>query len=215
MLKPFTIMSIIALMIFIFITSVKANIYYWTDEKGIKHFSNISPPSDIYAVMFKENVSKLLNSSNTGKLFTVTKVFDGDTIAIKWRNLELKIRLVGIDAPEIGYKKSRGQPYSQQAKNWLTRLINKRKIAVKSYGLGNFNRILAEIFIEKNINVNLEMIKAGLAEVYRGKKPKDLNSAAYLRMEKEARIEKKGIWSQKQYISPQTWRRQHPFKKAN
>ena len=55
---------------------------------------------------------------------------------------------------------------------------------------------------------NLEMVKAGLAEVYRGIAPKKFDLAPYWQAEKEAREAKKGMWSLgDKYVSPKEWRR--------
>jgi micrococcal nuclease len=52
------------------------------------------------------------------------------------------------------------------------------------------------------------MVKAGLAEVYRGKPPEGFNSTPYLEAEAEAREAKRGMWSLgDEYISPREWRR--------
>jgi len=40
-------------------------------------------------------------------------------------------------------------------------------VDIKSYGQDRYGRTLAVVFVDGK-NVNLEMIKAGLAEVYRG-----------------------------------------------
>jgi micrococcal nuclease len=57
-------------------------------------------------------------------------------------------------------------------------------------------------------NINLEMVKAGLAEVYRGKPPKGFDPAPYRNAEKVAKEAKMGMWSLgDNYISPKEWRR--------
>jgi endonuclease YncB( thermonuclease family) len=59
------------------------------------------------------------------------------------------------------------------------------------------------------MNVNLEMIKAGFAEVYRGKPPRNFDPEPYKKAEQEARENKRGMWSQgDKYISPKEWRKQ-------
>lgn len=56
--------------------------------------------------------------------------------------------------------------------------------------------------------VNLEMVKAGYAEVYRGAPAAGLDSAPYWKAEEEARAAKKGMWAQgDKYVSPREWRR--------
>ena len=80
-------------------------------------------------------------------------------------------------------------------------------VDIKGYGLDGYSRILGVIYLEGK-NINLEMIKAGLAEVYRGLAPKKFPLTPYWQAEKEAREAKMGMWSQgDKYISPKEWRR--------
>ena len=56
--------------------------------------------------------------------------------------------------------------------------------------------------------MNLEMVKAGLAEVYRGKPARGFDTEPYLEAEKRAREAKTGMWSMgDKYISPKDWRK--------
>jgi len=57
------------------------------------------------------------------------------------------------------------------------------------------------------------MVRAGLAEVCRGRPPKGFDSTPYLKAEAEARGTKRGMWSLgDKYISPGEWRRTHKSK---
>jgi endonuclease YncB( thermonuclease family) len=50
----------------------------------------------------------------------VIRIYEGDTIKAESHDIVIKVRLVGIDAPEISRKKRQpGQSYSQQAKKFL------------------------------------------------------------------------------------------------
>ena len=190
-----------------FTTLSYGNIYFWTDDDGIRHFSNIAPVQNQRVEEFQES-----NPVFKGQKFRVLKVYDGDTIKVTGLDLTFKIRLVGIDSPETGYGTREDQPFSQKAKQYLEKLLGNQKIAIKSYGTGGYNRQLAEVFVNGK-NVNLEMIKAGLAEVYKGSRPKNLDSEAYLREESRAKRARKGVWSQgNSYISPRQWRKDHPRK---
>jgi endonuclease YncB( thermonuclease family) len=52
------------------------------------------------------------------------------------------------------------------------------------------------------------MIRAGLAEVYRGKSPGQLDLEPYRKLEVEARNAGRGVWSQgNHYTSPKAWRK--------
>lgn len=178
--------------------------YTWTDTDGIKHYSNIAPPAEGDAKAFAEEVIKLPK----GHQFIVVKVFDGDTVQVEGVGLRFTIRLVGIDTPELGRKAKKDQPYSQEAKQTLTQFLNKNTISLTQYGIGGYNRILAEIFVNET-NINLEMVRAGLAEVYRGKRPAKFDAIRYFQAEKQAKDTQKGMWVQgKGYKSPALWRRE-------
>jgi endonuclease YncB( thermonuclease family) len=140
--------------------------------------------------------------------FKVTRVYDGDTIKASGHDIEIKVRLVGIDAPETSKKKNEpGQPFSKQATKYLAGLVLNKTVQVMGYGLDRHNRVLGVVFVN-GTNANLEMIKAGLAEVYRGKHPKLLNTKIYKDAEKEAKEAKRGMWSlDDKYISPKVWRK--------
>ena len=181
------------------------NIYFWTDDKGIKHFTNIAPPLNGVPVEIIESKAGFKNHP-----FKVIKVYDGDTIKVAGLDLTFKIRLVGIDSPEIGFNGRQSQPFSKKARRYLIQLLDGKKVAIKGYGTGGYNRQLAEVFVGDK-NINLEMIKAGLAEVYRGKRPQTLDSKPYFKEETRAKRSKKGMWRLgKHYKSPRQWRREHP-----
>jgi endonuclease YncB( thermonuclease family) len=140
--------------------------------------------------------------------FKVTRVYDGDTIKAQGHDIEIKVRLVGIDAPETSRKKREtGQPYSQQSKKHLAGLILNKTVDIKGYGLDGYSRILGVIYLDGK-NINLEMIQEGLAEGYRGRPPHGFDPALYRNAEREARAAKRGMWSQgNKYISPKDWRK--------
>ena len=118
--------------------------------------------------------------------------------------------MAGIDTPEtFKSKRDPGQPFSQHAKKYLAGLILNKGVDIKYYGLDRYYRVLGVIFIEGK-NINLEMIRAGLAEVYQGKPPKGFDSKPYFQAETEAKKTQRGMWSLgDKYISPKEWRKMH------
>lgn len=197
---------LITVLVVVSASQAKCDVYSWVDENGIRHFSNVSLPYGEQATQIPEAVSRAIDQSN----FKVTKVFDGDTVQVQGEDLEFRIRMVAIDAPETGGSKRKGQPYSQQAKKVLRQLVQGKNVRLKQYGTGGYNRILAEIF-SRGQNINLTMVRRGLAEVYRGRLPKILDSAPYKKAEAYARRRRTGMWSQgKVYQSPKAWRKANP-----
>lgn len=197
---------LITVLLVLSVSQARSDVYSWVDENGVRHFSNVNLPYGEKATQIPEAVSATIDKSN----FKVTKVFDGDTVQVQGRELEFRIRMVAIDAPETGGSKKKGQPYSQKAKTVLRQLIEGKHVRLKQYGTGGYNRILAEIFSQGR-NVNLMMIRQGLAEVYRGRLPNHLDSGPYKKAEADARRRGAGMWSQgKAYKSPKTWRKENP-----
>ena len=139
--------------------------------------------------------------------YKVVRVYDGDTLKAVRDGVDIKVRLVGIDAPETSKKKYMpGQPFSQKAKKFLTKLVLNRNVKIKPYGIDTYERTLAEIFANGK-NVNIEMLKTGLAEVYRGKPAKGLSLDLYQNAESKAKKAGIGIWSLgDRYCSPKTWK---------
>jgi len=62
---------------------------------------------------------------------TVKHVSDGDTVtAISVNGTKLRIRLLGIDAPETPHGKKPGQPYGGEARDYLDHLIGGKTVRV-------------------------------------------------------------------------------------
>ena len=141
--------------------------------------------------------------------FRVKKVYDGDSFKATGHNISIKVRFAGIDAPETEHKRKRipGQPYSEKAKTYLENMILNKTVNIRGYGTGAYNRQIAEVFVGGK-NVGLEMVRAGFAEVYRGKPPKDFDPEPYREAEMKARASREGIWALGSgYISPKKWRK--------
>ncbi len=92
-----------------------------------------------------------LSTHSLAGQFKVTKVYDGDTIMAEGHDIIIYVLLAGIDAPEIGSRKQqRGQPYGQEAKKYLEKLILNKTVDIKGYGLGPypFNHLIGEIYLK-------------------------------------------------------------------
>jgi endonuclease YncB( thermonuclease family) len=142
--------------------------------------------------------------------FKVIRVPDNDTIKVESQGNTVYIRLVGIDAPETSKKKGEaGQPFSQKSKKYLTSLVLNKIVEIKDYGTDRYGRTLGVVYVD-GVNVNLEMVKAGLAEVYRGRNVKGLDLELFWKTEEDARVAKRGMWVLgDKYVSPREWRKMH------
>ena len=167
----------------------------------INRFSGI-----IFIVVFLLAVS----ANSLAGQFNVTRVTDGDTVKVTGNDVKMTIRLVGIDAPETSKKKNEpGQPFSRKSTKYLTSLVLNKSVEVTSYGTDRYGRTLGVVFVDGK-DMNLEMVKAGLAEVYRGKPAGGLDLEPYWNAEAESKKAGIGMWSLgDKYISPREWRRMH------
>jgi endonuclease YncB( thermonuclease family) len=87
-------------------------------------------------------------------------------------------------------------------------MVLNKQVFIKGYGLGPYNCIFGVVYVGRK-NVNLELVKAGLAEVYKGKPPRGFDLSPYLSAEAQAKSQKRGMWLQENYISPKDWRKAH------
>ncbi|RJQ58798.1 MAG: hypothetical protein C4530_10080 [Desulfobacteraceae bacterium] len=64
------------------------------------------------------------------------------------------------------------------------------------------------VVLAQGKNVNTELLRSGLAEVYCGRVPKSIYIAAFREVEQEAKQKMIGIWSLRNgYVSPCLWRK--------
>jgi micrococcal nuclease len=131
----------------------------------------------------------------------VMKVVDGDTFwAYDGNHNPIKIRLIGVDAPESrnsGQKKT--AYYGQQSKAYLTKLIANKKVRLE-YDIGRkdqYSRILAYVYLTDGTFVNAELIKKGYAMVMTVP-PNVRYAKIFLNLERKARKKNKGLWNEKQ-----------------
>jgi micrococcal nuclease len=127
----------------------------------------------------------------------IVGVHDGDSYTLLTESKEqFKIRLDGIDAPELG------QPQGRQGKATLSDLEMSRRVTVQDNGKDLYQRTLGVVMVDGK-NVNLEMIRLGYAWHYlKYSKDKALAEA-----EKEARAGKRGLWADRLPVPPWDWRR--------
>jgi endonuclease YncB( thermonuclease family) len=90
---------------------------------------------------------------------SVVGITDGDTCTLLVGATQYKIRLEGIDAPEMD------QPFGKQSKRFVSKLIFGKTVDVKDLGLDNYKRTLGYI-TEGSTEVNEAIVTAGLARHY-------------------------------------------------
>jgi micrococcal nuclease len=165
----------------------------------------VLPIVSISVLAFSLNISGAA-SAETCK---VTKVVDGDSVHITCGSELKKVRLCGIDAPELKRKKKAGQPYSAEStklvKDLLARANN--EVTLTETGKDRYGRTVAEIFMGSTF-LNAEIVKAGLAYEYKKYSKSCPHREQISEAEAIAQSNKSGLWDGGSYQNPAEFRHQ-------
>ena len=144
----------------------------------------------------------------------VISVADGDTIRVRhnpypWplpapspkgkkSTTTIAVRVIGVDAPEIGKFGSESQPYAEEAKAYATNQLLNKRVRVRCVAKDRYGRLVAEVKYGPLASNDLSngLLRRGLAVVYRGR------DASYSKEERErwdnlestAQKQRKGMW---------------------
>ena len=133
-------------------------------------------------------------------LWRVDFVHDGDTVTcIDEANHPQKIRLVGIDSPELN------QPFGREASNALQQKLVGGRVRVDGNARDQHGRLLGTLWVDER-NINRELVNDGWAWVFGGFNP----DPELLDAETAARKAHRGLWSDPHAQTPSDWRRDHP-----
>ena len=138
---------------------------------------------------------------------SVMRCYDGDTCTLSDKT---KVRLAGIDAPEKkGTMGGAGQFGSEAAAVALReRLVGKSGVTMSVHDRDRYGRTVGEFCFDGK-SINVEMVREGLATVYRGKvRTRTIDTPAFEGAEETAKSERKGLWSENQVQDPGAYRRQ-------
>ena len=128
---------------------------------------------------------------------TVERVVDGDTF--KTTKGE-KIRLLGINTPEIQHDTSPGQPFGKQAKIALMNLIANKQVRLTfdKEKKDKYGRTLAHVYLRDGLWVNAALVEQGLAHVYTFA-PNISAAKRLLHIEEKAIAAKRKMWGDKRW----------------
>ena len=129
----------------------------------------------------------------------VRAVIDGDTIDVVTVG---RVRLLGIDAPELGRGFDTDAPFARQARDRVVSLVLHRWVRLEQDGvpLDVYNRHLAYVLTEDGVFVNEAIVRDGLARVSARQLLARLD--ALKRAEAEAQAFRRGIWGGAPPIPP-------------
>lgn len=134
----------------------------------------------------------------------VVQVHDGDTITVIDRARgRIKIRLYGIDAPELG------QPFGNKASGLASMLLLRREVEGETVAVDQYGREVAFVSV-RGTDVSEALLGAGLAWVDPRFCQRD-ECDEWREIQKEFKAKGKGLWSESQAIPPWEWRRNPPI----
>ncbi len=155
---------------------------------------SIGKSSDVCLTASRVKVRNYWDKEIQGK---VIKIADGDTFTLIFENdFDVRVRLNGIDCPE------KSQPFSKRAKQALSDFIFAKMVVVRYKNKDGYGRVLGDVFVD-GLHINKEMLKLGLSWHYkRYSDDVELDS-----LERDARQNRRGLWSEKNPIPPWEWRK--------
>lgn len=133
----------------------------------------------------------------------VVGVHDGDTLTVlDASRVQHKIRLMGIDAPELK------QAFGRASKQHLSEACFGREVAVEVRKRDRYGRDLGRVQAQ-GLDLNLEQIRAGLAWHYRAfaRDQTPEHRKTYAAAEEEARRARRGLWADAEPRPPWDYRR--------
>jgi len=127
----------------------------------------------------------------------VGDIFDGDTFKTSKGE---RVRLLGINTPEVEHDSSPAQPMGNTARKSLANLIAGQTVRLDfdTQHKDNYGRTLAQIYLRNGTWVNGEMVRSGMAHVYTF--TPNLRWAGQLtQLEASARQARLGIWKTQRF----------------
>lgn len=156
-----------------------------------------------FTLLFSYCVSKGVTSNKTIDKSSINvfravviKVADGDSFTVQRRGEKVRVRLFGIDCPEIN------QSYGQEAREFTNDLVYREIITIKVITTDRYNRIVGKVTLPNGKSLNRELLRVGLAWHYK----KYSHDKRLSKLEKRARKLKRGLWKDNNPIPPWVFR---------
>lgn len=154
--------------------------------------------SSLYSsVALAENCSNDLLSLPENAI--VKWVYDGDSLLL---TDERKIRVIGIDTPEVKHHKQKEQAYGAKAREALRELLKKNQYQISlRFGRERFDRysrVLAHVYTPDGINISNWLLEKGYARTL-SIPPNIVLADCYKRSEKIAQEKSLRIWRLKSH----------------
>lgn len=140
-------------------------------------------------------ITSVADKNQRGRDVKVARVLDGDTFDTADGE---RIRLLGIDAPEVAHHDSEAEHFGNESRAWLTEKLGDQtvKLTFDQRRKDVYGRTLAWVWIKQNL-VNEDSLRTGNARLLsdfglpRELEPRLRKATA------DARVAKRGLWKRK------------------
>jgi micrococcal nuclease len=125
----------------------------------------------------------------------VLSVTDGDTFHALYRGRDERVRLIGIDTPEVPWYGGRGECFGVRSALYARRRLARRtvRLAFDSERMDQYGRLLAYVYVGPEL-FNLTLVRMGFATA--DPVPPDTGMAGLFEAAQErAREELRGLWA--------------------
>lgn len=135
-------------------------------------------------------------------LGTVIAVHDGDTITLRTETNKKKIRLAGIDAPELK------QPYGVESRSAVREAVLDKVVLVETSRNDKYGRAIGKVILDGQ-DINLKQVQSGMAQVYREylRELSKEDKVLYLEAEEQSKAVVAGLWNESNPVEPWIWRK--------
>jgi len=162
------------------------------------------PLAELSAVIPHNPMPSRSTSPIEAGVWALVRVVDGDTLIVgdsEDRTKQYRIRLIGIDAPELARGNTPAEPYANEATEFVKEMIeragNKVRIAFDGEQLDQYRRIRAMVWLEidgQEVWLNRLLILEGLAHARLDFRFSHEAKLHFALAEIEARRNKRNLW---------------------
>ncbi|WP_297338098.1 thermonuclease family protein [Algoriphagus sp.] len=136
-------------------------------------------------------------AQKTSDFLPVSKVVDGDTFwVINPDGREEKIRLIGVDTPEVrNTGRTRVEYFGKESSDFAKKFLTGKKVRLE-YDVqrrDRYQRTLAYVYLEDGTFFNALLVKEGYATVATFP-PNVKNENLFVQLQRQARQKGKGLW---------------------
>ena len=126
----------------------------------------------------------------------VMKVTDGDTIRVRRGGVEERVRLIGIDAPEVDWYGGEAECFGEEAGRFAEGLLEGRDVRLEldREEFDRYGRTLAYVYSEGRM-INEVLVRRGFATVSIYLPNERQHAVDLLAAEARARADGAGLWS--------------------